>query len=317
MGLIDQLATAKALFPQLFRVPGQLLLIAFHPGASPLLQACILLDARHVRRVGPLFQLTQERPAYRGRVEAQDQAPGQVRLYPVQALADSLGGALVGVHVARPQHGTEEIARLRRAQEQGMVSGGVEVAVVCHPRLVPVHRHRQGIQVDGQLFVSRPSFEQLATRPGAAQHRFLQHLAVIGRGGLLEQARQRRLTGQSLRAVSVRGAQRRLPFAIADRQAQDRIFAQRVGVVGVGPALRQQQNLRAQQLRQRVRDLVLSTQVLKVGDDPVQDLAVIEQLPQHQRTGVAAEVSGAGFDVDGAVERRLNRPALLELGMGR
>ena len=132
---------------------------------------------------------------------------------------------------------------------------------------------------------------------------------------MLEQARQCRLTGQSLRPVSVRGAQRRLPFAIADRQAQDRIFAQRVGVVGVGPALRQQHDLRAQQLRQRMRDLVLGTEVLEVGVHPIQDLAVIEQLPQHQRTGVAAEVSGTGFDVDGAVERRLDRPALLGLGV--
>ena len=134
---------------------------------------------------------------------------------------------------------------------------------------------------------------------------------------MLEQARQRRLAGQTLRPVSVRGAQRRLPFALADRQAQDRILAQRVGVGGVGPALRQQHDLRAQQLRQRVRDLVWSTAVLEVGVHPIQDPAVIEQLPQHQRTGVAAEVGGAGFDVDGAVERRLNRTGLLGLGVGR
>ncbi len=180
---------------------------------------------------------------------------------------------------------------------------------------MPVRRHRQGIHVDGQLLVFHPSFQQPATRPGAAQDGFLQHLAVIGSRGLLEQARQRRLTGQSLRPVFVAAAQRRLPFAIADRQTQDRILAQRVGVGGVGPALCQQHDLCAQQLRQRVRDLVLGTEILEVGVDPIQNPAVFEQLTQHQRTGVAAKVGGAGFDVDGAVERRLNRPGLLGLGV--
>ena len=85
----------------------------------------------------------------------------------------------------------------------------------------------------------------------------------------------------------------------------------------MGPALRHQHDLRAQKFRQRVRDLVRATAVLEVGIDPIQDLAAFEQLPQHQRTGVAAEVSGAGFDVDRAVERRLNRIGLLGRGRGR
>ena len=89
---------------------------------------------------------------------------------------------------------------------------------------------------------------------------------------------------------------------------------QRVGVVGVGPALRHQHDLRAQKFRQRVRDLVRATAILEVGVDPIQDLAVFEQLPQHQRTGVAAELGAPRFDVDGAVERRLNRPGLLGRG---
>ena len=185
------------------------------------------------------------------------------------------------VHVARPQHGAEEVARLRRADDQRMEPRGVEVAVVLHPLLVSVHRHRQGIQVDGQLLVAQPSFQQLAPRPGAAPHRFLQHLAVVRAGGLPDQTRQRRLTGQSLRPAFVGWAQRRLPFAIADRQTQDRILPQRVGVVGVGPALRHQHDLRAQKFRQRVRDLVRATAILEVGIHPIQDLAVFEQLPQR------------------------------------
>ena len=220
------------------------------------------------------------------------------------------------VHVARPQHGAEEVARLRRADDQRMEPRGVEVAVVLHPLRVSVHRHRQGIHVDGQLLVAQPSFQQLAPGPGAAQHRFLQQRAVVGAGGLPDQ-RQRRLTGQSLRPAFVGWAQRRLPFAIADRQTQDRILPQHVGVGGVGQALRHQHDLRAQKFRQRVRDLVRATAILEVGIHPIQDLAVFEQLPQHQRTGVAAEVSGASFNVNGAVERRLNRPGLRGRGGGR
>ena len=80
-------------------------------------------------------------------------------------------------------------------------------------------------------------------------------------------------------------------------------MAKRIGVVLVAPTLAKEKQNRAQQIGQRIRDLVGVARIKQVVDQPLDDPGALHDLAQHDRTRLGGQTIRSRLDAKGLVER--------------
>ena len=79
-------------------------------------------------------------------------------------------------------------------------------------------------------------------------------------------------------------------------------MSQLIRIVMVAPPLRDQQQAGADQRGEVVRDVDLAARIRQAGGHAADDAALLDDLPQEHRTGIAGEHVNATFDAQRAVE---------------
>jgi len=97
------------------------------------------------------------------------------------------------------------------------------------------------------------------------------------------------------------------PAAELVARAARRIVAQRTGISVVAPALRRQQHTRANKRGDIMRGVDLAARIRQAGSHPTNDAALLDDLPQEHRTGIAGQSVDATFDAQRAVETHRDR----------
>jgi len=83
--------------------------------------------------------------------------------------------------------------------------------------------------------------------------------------------------------------------------------AQLIRIVMVAPPLRDQKQAGADQRGEIMRDVDLAARIRKAGGHPTDDDALLDDLPQERRTGIAGQSVDATFDAQRAVETHRDR----------
>jgi hypothetical protein len=97
------------------------------------------------------------------------------------------------------------------------------------------------------------------------------------------------------------------PAAELVARAARRIVAQRTGIIVVAPTLRHQQPGRANKRGEVMRDIDLTARIRQAGSHPTNDAALLDNLAQEHRTGIASLSVNATFDAQRAVETHRDR----------
>jgi hypothetical protein len=252
--------------------------------------------------------VAQRRQRLQGREEALGREAGvDPQPHPLGAfggVADAGQGevqrAVGRVDVALAQPGGEEAA-LALPEQERMVAAHAVVPVVRTAGLVPMHLQGKRIQIQGD----RRATSGRCQAARAPEQDALQSRPVLRGAEHRPQARQRRLRGEAaVVAHDARAATRR------DAQAQKRIVPQEADVILIRVALGVQQQVRAKQVRQRVRDALRSAPVEEFLREKPRESGAVEEFPQEQGARVCTQALRARLDANAAVEIRLKQATL-------
>lgn len=213
-----------------------------------------------------------------------------------------------GVDISGPELHAEQVPRVRVGDER-MEALRPIVAVVGRSVLLPMGRDREGVDVEGDLGATAvrgevPSARTLGQRVG-------EHPAVVRTSEHPLRPRQRGLRGKSVRRPRVlRLVQRCSAPPGGHRQSERRIMPEKLGIALVLPALRQEEDPREHQLRQRVRHKVLRPMI---DDRPEcsRKPKPLHHLPKDQRASVPGDGARRGLNTHRPVEVRPKQTTLL------
>ena len=166
--------------------------------------------------------------------------------------------------------------------------------------------------------------------PAAGAHASARHLeepaakngAMVGAAQYAKQPRERRLRRQPVGHDRVLREwcvvvdalpclKRAGPPSVGHRQPERRVVAERIRIVLITPALPQQHERRAQQLRERVRDELGLARIDQPLGEPVDHAEPLHHLPQDDGASFRGQPLRPAFDAQRAVEVDTERSRIL------
>ncbi len=214
-----------------------------------------------------------------------------------------------GVGLAFAELASEEVP-VGQASHQRVVAAQAVVPIVGGARLVSVDLDGERVHVHDGLAKPLTSAE---TEPPfrQSQKRSPQRSPVLLLGRRGQEARQRRLAREPVRGPSTFGpSDRSLAAPLRDGEPEEGVLTQERRVAVVRPPLGSKEQIRQQELSERVPDPL---RVPAVPQHLAKDLPipqVLRQLPKEQGSRIPAQALTSRLDPDAAVEIRLEKRTL-------